>query len=102
MKGAMREYLTDLQGVRPLEFHEWTRLLIDLGLRDVESRTYRYKSFSWSTIRSIGGQRLGQGGHTISDRPKLRGWINQQEALFGDYPGYWGYGLYVGRKPQEG
>jgi hypothetical protein len=38
---------------------------------------------------------VGIGYLTTSE---LRSWINRQESLFREYYGFWGYGLYVGRK----
>lgn len=57
-KEIIERTLTDLQGVQPLEYDEWTRLLFDSGLKDVEARTYKYKSTSWDIIRSLGFRAL--------------------------------------------
>ncbi len=89
----------DLQGVRPLGYDEWTKLLVDSGLKDAESRTYKYKSTSWGIIRSLGLRALVKVGIRYLTNSKIRNWINRQEALFRDYSDHWGYGLYIGRKP---
>lgn len=89
----------DLQGVHPLQYDEWTKLLVDSGLKDIESRTYEYQSVSWPIITSIGLRGLVKVGIEYLTNPELRSWINRQESLFSDYSSFWGYGLYVGRKP---
>lgn len=97
-KEIIEKTLTDLQGVQPLGYDQWTKLLIDSGLKDVMSRTYRYKSTSWDIIRSIGLRGLFDAGVRYLTNSRIRKRINRQEALFRDYSDYWGYGLYVGRK----
>jgi arsenite methyltransferase len=89
----------DLQGVRPLEYDEWTRLLRDADLKAIESRTYRYKSVSWDTIVGVGLRGLANVSMGYLTSSELRSWINRQESLFREYSSFWGYGLYVGRKP---
>jgi len=89
----------DLQGVRPLEFEEWRELLVDSGLKDVQLRTYKYKSTSWDIIGSLSLRALVKVGIEYLSNPGIRKWINRQETLFREQSDYWGYGLYVGRKP---
>lgn len=89
----------DLQGVRPLEYDEWTKLLRDAGLKDIESRTYKYESGSWDTIVGIWLRGLANVCLGYLRNSELRSWINRQESLFREYSSFWGYGLYVGRKP---
>lgn len=96
---AVERAFNDLQGVQPLKCEEWIKLLVDSGLEDVESRTYRYKSFSWDVIRSIGLHALVKVGVKYLIDSRIRRWISRQEAVFHNYSEYWGYGLYSGRKP---
>jgi ubiquinone/menaquinone biosynthesis C-methylase UbiE len=91
--------LADLQGVSPLEYDEWTRLLNDHGLRDIQSRAYKYESTSWDIISSLGLRALIRVGIVYLTNPQIREWVNRQENLFDEYSSYWGYGLYSGRKP---
>jgi len=97
-KEVIDRAFTDLQGVNPLEYDEWTNLLVDSGLKDIQSRTYKYTSISWDIIRSLGLHALIIVGIKYLTNSKMRKWINRQEALFREYSDYWGYGLYVGRK----
>lgn len=88
----------DLQGVSPLTYQGWTRLLADSGLREIRSRPYKYSSSSWDIISSLGPRALISVGIKYLTNPRMRRRVNQQEALFREYSDYWGYGLYVGRK----
>ena len=88
----------DLRGVTPLEYDEWVRLLLDSGLKAVQSRTYKYKSTSWAIIKSLGARAIIKVGIKYMTNCKLRKWIDRQESLFREYSDYWGYGLYVGTK----
>lgn len=97
-KEMIERTFADLQGVRPLGYDEWTKLLVYSGLKDIESRTYKYKSTSWDIIRSLGLRALIKVGIEYITNSRTRKWINRQEALFREYSDYWGYGLYVGRK----
>lgn len=97
-KELIERAFTDLQGVQPLEYDEWTRLLVDSGLEDIESRTYKYKSTSWDIIGSLGLRALVKVGIGYLTNSKMRKWISRQEALFHDYSDYWGYGLYAGSR----
>jgi len=88
----------DLRGVTPLEYDEWVRLLLDSGLKAVQSRTYKHKSTSWDIIKSLGARAIIKVGIKYMANCKLRKWIDRQESLFREYSDYWGYGLYVGIK----
>jgi len=90
--------LNTLQRVRPLEYEEWLKLMIDSRLKDIELKKYVYKSTSRDTISGLGLQGLMKVGLRYLTNSELRDWIRQQEALFRDYASYWGYGLYAGRK----
>jgi len=89
----------ELQGVRPIEFDEWTKLFVDSGLKGVQSKTYKYKSTSWDIIGSLGLRALIKVGIGYVTNSEMRMWISRQETLFRECSDYWGYGLYVGRKP---
>jgi ubiquinone/menaquinone biosynthesis C-methylase UbiE len=90
--------LNTLQRVKPLEYEEWIKLMVDSGLKDIVSKKYVYKSTSWDTLSSLGLPGLIKVGIRYLTNSELRNWIRKQEALFRDYSSYWGYGLYVGRK----
>lgn len=94
----VNETLNILQRVRPLEYDDWVKLMIDSGLKDIELKKYVYKSTSMDTISSLGLQGLMKVGLRYFTNSELRDWIRKQEALFRDYSSYWGYGLYAGRK----
>lgn len=98
LKEILERTLTDLQGIRPLGYNEWKKLLVDSGLKDIESRTYKYKSTSWDIIKSLGFRSLINVGIVYLMNVEIRRWINRQEACFREFSDYWGYGLYVGRK----
>jgi ubiquinone/menaquinone biosynthesis C-methylase UbiE len=98
LKGILKRTFTDLQGTRPLGYDEWTKLLVDSGLKDIESRTYKYKSTSWDIIKSLGLRSLIKVCIVYLTNIEIRRWINKQEAIFREFSDYWGYGLYVGRK----
>jgi ubiquinone/menaquinone biosynthesis C-methylase UbiE len=94
----VNETLNTLQRVRPLEYDEWVKLMINSGLKDIKLKRYVYKSTSRDTISSLGLQGLINVGFRYLTNSELRDWIRKQEALFRDYSSYWGYGLYAGRK----
>lgn len=93
-----RRAFVDLQGVNPLTYDQWTKLLADSGLGGIRSRTYKYSSTSWDIIRSLGLYALIRVGVRYLTDSRLRRTVNRQESLFREYSDYWGYGLYVGRK----
>ncbi len=97
-KEIMEKTFDNLQGVCPLIYDEWVRMLDDFGLKNIQSRTYKYESISWNIIRSLGLRALTKVVIIYLTNSEMRKWINRQETLFREYSDYWGYGIYVGRK----
>lgn len=87
-----------LEGVKPLEYNQWIELLTECGLRGIESKLYNYRSFSWDNIRAIGFAGLMKVAFKYIRNSEIREWIRRQETLFKEYAGYWGYGLYAGKR----
>jgi len=98
LKRILERTFTDLQRTRPLVYDEWAKLLVNLGLKDIESRTYKYRSTSLDIIKSLGFRSLIDVCIVYLTNAEIRRWINKQEAIFREFSDYWGYGLYVGRK----
>ena len=101
-KELVEKTYTELQGMKPLENKEWIKLLADSGLENIKKASYKYNSFSFDVIRSIGFRPLVKVCRVYISNSRIRRWINRQESVFRDYSEYWSYSLCAGQKKTWG
>lgn len=83
-----------------LEEKQWTALLESVGLVDIESEVHAFAATApYQMLREEGLLKTIAIMWRVLSHPELNMRLGAVSNYIRDYPGYFGYGLYIGHKP---